>query len=312
MKIVKEVLNDSIRTAKILFATMIPVTIIVKVMTEIGMIKIIAELLYPLMKIVGLPGEMSIVFGTALLSTIYGGISALITLGDINLSVANITVISIMMLTAHALPTETAIVKQTKSNPVTMTVLRLIGAFAIGALINSSYKVFEYRQEAYHMPLIGGKASQTIWQWGIAQVKGYMVIFLIIVALMVFMKVLKKTGILDWINKLCNPVFTLIGISKKAAPLVMIGLTMGMTYGAGLIINEIEKEAVTKEEIFYSMAFLSLCHSVVEDTILLFSLGADLIGILAVRIVFAFIVIYTIRVFCESYKRKSNKKGVVQ
>ncbi len=105
MKIVKEVLNDSIRTAKILFATMIPVTIIVKVMTEIGMVKIIAELLYPLMKIVGLPGEMSIVFGTALLSTIYGGISALITLGDINLSVANITVISIIMLKAHALPT---------------------------------------------------------------------------------------------------------------------------------------------------------------------------------------------------------------
>lgn len=308
MKIVKEILGDAFKTTKILLKTMIPVTIIVKIMTETGLVGIIAKLLYPLMSVVGLPGEMSIVFGTALISTIYGGISAMITLGNISMSAADITVISVMMLTAHALPTEMAITKQARSNPFLMTALRIVSAFGLGAIVNFTFKVFGYKQERHIIPLIDTKNNQSIADWGIAQLKGYIMIFFIIIGLLIMMRILKKTGILDFINKVCSPVFIKIGISKQAAPLVMIGLTMGLTYGAGLIINEIEKERVSKEDIFYGMAFLSLCHSIVEDTILLCSIGADFIGIFLIRIIFAFVVIFIIRSVLEAAKsRRTNE-----
>jgi len=56
-----------------------------------------------------------------------------------------------------------------------------------------------------------------------------------------------------------------------------------------LLIEQAKSGQVSKRNIFLAMSLLCLCHSIIEDTLLLVLLGADLLGILWARLVFSFI-----------------------
>jgi hypothetical protein len=82
-------------------------------------------------------------------------------------------------------------------------------------------------------------------------------------------------------------VLDLIGIGPKASAITVIGLTMGLSYGGGLIINEARNGSLSKEDVFYSLTFMGLCHSLIEDTLLIILIGGHLSGVLWGRLVFA-------------------------
>ena len=52
------------------------------------------------------------------------------------------------------------------------------------------------------------------------------------------MRILYAIKVIDLMNKILRPVLKLIGIGPKASAITVIGLTMGLSYGGGLIINE--------------------------------------------------------------------------
>ena len=79
-KIAKEILNETVQVSGILFKIIIPVVIVVKILSELDVVRYIAAALKPAMGLVGLPGDMGIVWATAILTTLYGGIIAFVTL----------------------------------------------------------------------------------------------------------------------------------------------------------------------------------------------------------------------------------------
>jgi hypothetical protein len=83
----------------------------------------------------------------------------------------------------------------------------------------------------------------------------------------------------------------LIGIKREALPMSLIGMTLGLAYGGGLLIREAEKGTISGRDIFASFALLGLCHSLIEDTLLIALIGAELHGILWARLAFALIII---------------------
>jgi spore maturation protein SpmB len=104
------------------------------------------------------------------------------------------------------------------------------------------------------------------------------------------MSVLKKIGIIEKLNNLLEPVLKFLGMSKKAAPLTIIGLTLGISYGGGLIIKETKEKMLSKKDAFLSVSMMGLSHSLIEDTLLMVAIGASLIGILFARICFTIII----------------------
>ena len=72
---------------------------------------------------------------------------------------------------------------------------------------------------------------------------------------------------------------------------MVVGLTLGLTFGGGLLIQEARSGKLSPKDILMTIAFLSLCHSLIEDTLLLLLLGADLSAILWTRLAFGLLFI---------------------
>lgn len=142
-----------------------------------------------------------------------------------------------------------------------------------------------------------GYDDTSLIAWAMRECISYILIFVIILFLFVFMKLLTKTGIIDWLNDHLEPLMKMLGLSKKAAPVTIIGLTLGVTYGGGLIINEAKSGILSKKDVFLSLSFMGLSHSLIEDTLLMVAIGASLSGILIGRLAFTIaIMIILIRV----------------
>jgi spore maturation protein SpmB len=106
------------------------------------------------------------------------------------------------------------------------------------------------------------------------------------------MKILKKSGIIDRLNNLLEPALKVLGMSKNAAPITMIGMTLGLAYGGGLIIKEAKSGILSKKDAFLSLSLMGLSHSLIEDTLLLLAIGASLSGILLGRVVFSIVIMF--------------------
>jgi hypothetical protein len=129
-------------------------------------------------------------------------------------------------------------------------------------------------------------------QWVADKIVFCFQVFLVILALIAILKILRAVGIEKVINKLLQPVLRILGIKPAATSITIVGITLGLAYGGGLLIQEAESGKVDKNDVFASVSLLSLCHSQIEDTFLVMLLGAHLSGILWGRLVFALIVVY--------------------
>ena len=128
--------------------------------------------------------------------------------------------------------------------------------------------------------------------------------FLIILSLMTLMKILKKTGAIEKLNNFLRPGLEFLGMSKNAAPIAIIGTTLGLAYGGGLITKEAKSGILSKKDVFYSLSFMNLSHSLIEDTLLILAIGGSLFGILLGRVLFT---IFIIVIIIKIVKNLSNK-----
>ncbi len=115
--------------------------------------------------------------------------------------------------------------------------------------------------------------APTLSSWAIAQLETLALIFVIILALIVLLKLLKKLGLERWIHLGLLPLLKLLGIGRSAANVTVIGFTLGLSYGAGLLIRYVQNGVLSKRDSTLALCFLGLCHSVIEDTLLILMLG---------------------------------------
>ena len=287
---IKQVFNDTIRTSLIIFKIMIPISIIVKILELTGMIDHIGSFLSPFMQILGLPGETGLVWATAMITNIYGGIIVYISLASEQiLTVAQVTILCSMILIAHSLPVEVTIARKAGIRIWFTLILRILSACLFGFILNVIFSYFKILQNPSTMTWSKTPTNATIPDWILSQVSNYIFIVIIIFSLLFIMKILKNIGVINKLNQFMEPGLEFLGMSKKAAPLTIIGTTLGISYGGGIIIDEAQSGKLSKKDAFLSVSLMGLSHSLIEDTILMMTLGASLIGILFGRVLFSFI-----------------------
>ncbi len=280
------------RIAMTLFRLMIPVILGVRMLQELGWIDALSMLLVPVMELLGLPGETGLVWAVTLAINLYAGLLVLASLWpELSLSVAQVTVLASMMLLAHSLPVEARVAQRAGVRLGFTLALRIGGALVYGVLLYAMYGAFDAQQETATLLLQAAQTdlSRGAWLW--SQLKNLAMVYLVIQLLIFLLEVLQRLGVIEWINRLLRPVLHGLGIGREAETLTLVGLTLGLSYGGVLLIEEAEAGHVAPRDVLYAVSLLGLSHSLIEDTLLMLLTGADLLALLPLRVLFTLLVI---------------------
>lgn len=289
-------------SAKLLFV-LIPAAAVVFLLQQLGLLDPLARLLQPVMAGAGLPGEAGLVFATAALLNLYSAIAMLVTL---EFTVQETTVIALMILICHSLIVECSVQARAGSNPLRMALLRISVALLAGFFAGRLYglsgastveAVDAVGSTGANVHQASGDFLAELLLWLQSTSTTVLVMVSIVTGMMVVQRLLEVTGILSKISSWFEPVVAVFGLPRSTAFLWLVGNTLGLTYGSAILIQEREKNTMTREDIDALNHHLAVSHSLIEDTLLFVALGASAAVIVVPRLVLAAVVVWLLRLF---------------
>lgn len=284
------VLKRSTRLFLSVARIMIPVMAVVQLAQYVGLVDLIGRIIAPAMGLLNLPPEAGIVWATTAFSGIYPGIAVLSALaGSFHMTAAQLSALAAMMLIAHGLPVEQAIVRRAGAGFAVTTLLRVAAALGYAALVSWLCQATGWLSEPVSLlwltgSSLVGKAAPGVLGWLQGTAFSMAFTFLIITALVVVLDILDRTGITQRFTSALMPVLKVSGLNQQVAPVTTVGVLLGLTYGGALIIEEARQKQFSARTRFLALSWLSLSHSLIEDTLLLMTLGADVWIILVGRV----------------------------
>lgn len=281
-----------------LMKIMLPVMIVVQLAQYWGWVDVLGQAIAPAMAWLDLPPEAGMIWMTGMLVGVYGAIAALIGLAPgLELSVGQMSALCSMVLFAHALPVEQAIVRRAGASFWATGMLRIVVALAYGAAVAWTCRLTGVLDDPVSLEWLhasaatGAGPAPGILGWAQTTAVSLLMTFAILVGLLVLLDVLERTGITRRITSALMPLLRFSGLDARAAPVTTVGVLLGLTYGGALIIEESEKQQFDARTRFLALAWLSLSHALIEDTMLLLALGASVWIVLVGRVVATLLII---------------------
>ena len=289
MQFFKKVTNDIFIVSFELFKIMIPTLILVKVAEVYGLVAVLTNLFAPLMTVMGLPAEMALAITTTMLTNPYAGIIVLAsTPGIEQLTVAQTTILASFILFTHSVIIEAAISRQAGLSAGATIIIRILSGILFCTLLNSVFSTFELFGQTAVLNLPEMSTAPTLKQWIIDQIKGLVFIQFVIIILITFLEILRLLGIEKIIRICLSPFLKILNIGQSASTIVVVGLTLGLGFGGGLMIKDVKQGIVAPRSAVGALIFINLFHSLIEDTTILLLIGPSLFTILVIRGLFVF------------------------
>lgn len=288
----RSILLEIFTICRDLFKIMIPILLLVKALELLGATTYLATIIAPVMSTLGLPPEMGIVWAGTLLSNIYTGMVLFVSEPvAFQLSAQQVTVLGLLMLIAHSFPVELRVAQKIGVPLLLSFLIRVFTAYAAAWVYCAIETIIPGGEEAASIlwnPVI---EHQTLLRWLMSQARLLLQIAVIVAVLVCMLRIIRYFKLDRLIHLALNPVLPLLGLTEKAVNVVLVGITLGLSYGGGMLIQESRQGGLGARELFFSVCLLLLCHGLIEDTLLILLLGADLYGILVFRLLFSFILV---------------------
>ncbi|OYD07560.1 hypothetical protein CHM34_11065 [Paludifilum halophilum] len=264
-----------------------PITLIVGVLQHTPVIDTLIAWVSPAMSWLGLPGEAAIPLVLGNLLNLYAAIGAMLPL---ELKVKEVFILAVMLSFSHALPLESAVCKRAGISSLLITSVRMGLAAVSGALIHAFWNG---GQETVRFSG-GGPAEETVSGWGeiilsALQTAGSSILQLavIVIPLMLGIQVMRDLGFLDRFAEWMKPLMKPLGIAPRGSVTLTSGLLIGLSFGAGVILQQTREKRFTRREITLILIFLACCHGVIEDTLIFVPLGIPVWPLLFIRLIAA-------------------------
>ncbi len=285
----------AVKTGIWLLSVTIPVSFAVLVMKLTGLLQDIARLFEPLFSLFGLPGESALVFVTACFLNIYSCIAVIETLG---LTGRTVTILALMCLISHNLPVESTVQKRTGTNIFRITMVRLAasftGAFALNLLLPMDSQQMLLKSQ--NLSMIAGGVWPEIQSWCIDIILLCAKIMILIMLLMILQRILEEFRVTHFLSRLLKYPLMVLGVPPEAAFLWIVANTLGLAYGAGVIIDHVENGRLSREHANILNYHIGISHSLLEDTCLFVAIGVSVWWITIPRIILAAIVVWLKRI----------------
>ncbi len=284
-----------------LYKMMIPALLLTEILRRIDAIEFISKFLYPVMALLGLPGEMGYVWAIAVFSGLYTSVGVfLLIASEFPLTVADASVLMSLCIIVHNLPIEQQVIRHCGLRLFSNTLLRITLGLFYAILLALFYDFFNLLQQPLgHTLLIEGFSgeSKTWADFFLTLFKILLATSILILIVTTLFKVLEFFKILPLLEKFLVYFLKPFGIGKKLGPLTAIGIIIGLAYGGGFIAEEIKQNGrnLPTKDLFLALSFLALSHSLIEDTLVVLLTGAHLSGILLGRLIFTCLIIWLLK-----------------
>ena len=290
-------LKPAFRTTRFLVSVMIPISLLVVALQVSGALGLIAHRLDPIMRILGLEGQASLVFLTAMILNIY---SAIAVIGTLPLSPREIIILASMCLIAHNLIVESTVMRKTGSSVTKMVLLRVGTALVAGWILNRILP----RDPRTIIASVGSAPNGTIGlpsidkilialkYWAIASGILIIKIAIIVTVLMMLQKILEEFGVMEWLGKLMGPLMRVLGLPASTGFLWIVANIVGLAYGSAIMIDRVETDQMTLYDGDLFNHHVAISHSLLEDTLLFMAIGVPLLWAILPRLVLAILVVW--------------------
>ena len=293
MNKVKELTRSSLEITYELFIIMIPTLIVVKILDELGFVEILNKFFAPLMFLLGLPEAISLVFTTSMLTSPYAGLIVFSGLpADMSFTAAQASVLGLLILFTHSLPIEVIICRKAGVRARAMIFIRLGLGVLSCYLLNLFFQLTGYMNYPATILLPSLESAPDLLSWALSQIKGLGMIFIIIIALVILLDFLKYIGVEKLIEKALKPFLNFLGVGEKASTIAVVGVTLGIGFGAGLLIKEVKTGKLHYKDVFGVLVLVGMLHSIIEDTAVVSLIGSNIIITLFLRAVLTLCIVY--------------------
>jgi len=289
---IKNSLHSSLKSSFIILKLVIPIYIIADILFYYDLLSYISFLFEPLTSFLDLPKEAALSIVSGIFLNIYAAIAFAAPLG---LNPREWTILAVFLGICHALIVETAVMKKLGISKTFSITLRFCAGLFVGYIVsllpnslfnnsvinNTIPKIPEYNSI---IKLLTNSLFESIYL--------SVQIIVLITLLIFFLDYIKSLKMIKEYSNKVNSAFSLT-----------IGVILGITYGAGILITEYNKGTLSKHEIMYIGTFLMICHAIIEDTLLFVIFGANIWIIVIMRVVFAFIFAH----LCIKFLKRKSK-----
>lgn len=280
----KNSLRTAFRSSWVILKLIVPIYILADILFYYDLLKHITFLFKPFVTLLGLPPEAALSIVSGLFLNLYAAIAFAAPIG---LTPHQWTVLAVFLGIAHALLVETEIMKRLGISRLYSILLRLGVGLLVGFLVTllpstwfTPYKLLEQvLPEQTEFASIFLLLKHSMYEALILSSQ----VILLVSGLIFFLDFLKSRPLIQKHSTKINSGFS-----------IAVGVILGITYGAGILISEYEKGILDKKEILFIGTYLMICHAIIEDTLLFVIFGANPWIIVSFRLLFATLFAYGI------------------
>ncbi|MDR2900575.1 MAG: transporter [Treponema sp.] len=306
-KALKGAMKPALNSIRFLLVIMLPVSLLVMILDYSGLLYYAARGMNPIMKVLGLPGEASLVIISSIFLNIY---SAIAVIQNLALSGREIAILATMCLMAHNIIVESAVMHKTGSSTIRMVILRVAASFFAGFVLNLI------------LPDIIGNASRGIaltkhTSLGISPDQIIMIlrlwitqsfwlvlkIALIVFGLMILQKELDEFGIMKVLGKITAPLMKVFGLPPDTGYLWIVANTAGLAYGSAIMADEVKNGHLSLQHSNMLNHHTAVSHSQLEDTLLFTAIGVPYLWAALPRLIMAVAIVWFVKVRRHLFKR---------
>jgi len=287
----KQTMKTSLQSIWIILKLVIPIYIIADILFYYNTLSSVSFLIEPITTLLGLPAEASLAIISGMFLNVYAAIAFA---APLDLTIHQWTILAVFIGICHSLIVENIIMKKIGLSNTYSYSLRIIAGLIVAfitALMPSNWFSSSVIENTFIQVTYNSFSELIYNSLANSMVLSYKIIILI--TLLIF--------IMDFIKTRKFIVESKKNVSKGFS--LTVGIFLGITYGAGILIKEVDSGRISKDDIFYIGTFLMICHAIIEDTLLFVIFGADFTMAVVIRTLAAIVISYVLLLF---YKRKQS------
>lgn len=282
----KNGLKAGLSTTWTLGKVIFPVTILVSILQHTPVMDWIIRFIQPFMGLFGLSGEAAIPLVLGNMLNLYAGIAAILTL---ELPVKEVFILAVMLSFCHNLIIESTVAAKVGLRVSVILLVRISLAVISAIVIHLVWQGGE--EPAQYGLLSAAQAADVPSSWYMIvllalqkAVLGVLQLACIVIPLMIIIQFMRDLGWLHTLSKCLSPFTRMLGMKENTSMTMVAGLTIGLAYGAGVMMKAVEEDGVSKKDLTLAFIFLVACHAVVEDTLVFIPLGIPVWPLLVIRL----------------------------